>query len=1225
MASLLRRLGDRHHPLSPLYRKLGGIFQLRGVTSLASVCYREAMRLSPADARSAFELGKMLLVKGNAEAAAGFFRNALSVRPNYPEAHNNLGVALQEQALYEEASECFRAALRLKPDYAVAHNNLGNAYLNQQHPVEAEACYRRALRANGNYTEAFCNLGVALNQQGRYREAEGACREALRLQPGFAGALSNLGKALQNQGELDEAESSYLEALRLKPDLGEASVNLAIMQGDINRLAGAVNYYEKAIARNSDSVESHNMLGLALQAQGRFEDAAAQFQAALRLRPAASAVHANLGNNYIIQARLAEALACYRRAMVQPSAEAISSYVFHLHYCPDHGPDEIFAEHVRWGRLYTGALPRVTPHHDNAPDPRRKLRVGYVSRDFFQHSVAFFIEPVIRHHDRVRVEVFCYANVIKPDQVTERLKVAADGWRDIHLKSDEQVCKLISEDRIDILVDLSGHTSGWRPGVFARKPAPVQVTYLGYPDTSGLDTIDYRITDEHADPPGRTECYHTEELVRLPGCFVVYNPPADAPGVALPPVLAKGHVTFGCFNNVVKVNRRVVALWSKILHSIPGSRLALKGIAFSSAATRKLYLEMFEEHCIAAERIDLWDFVPTVSGHLELYREIDIALDPFPYNGTTTTCEALWMGVPVICLAGKTHASRVGVSLLSNAGLDSFISGDEAAYMEKAVALARDVEQLRQWRFSLRDRLRNSSLTDAVGFTRALEDAYREMWRRWCAEGPKTRSESRTGPRDEMEIAIAGGVRLTVPASIRLMTSYILLEQEDWFEDEIKFVRRIVKPGMKAIDIGANYGTYALSLAQAVGAGGLVWAFEPAGKTMAFLEKSVVGNRLDNIRLVRAGLSNHDGRGSLNLSGEAETHTLGSAGGSSWETIALRTLDSCADEYQWRGIDFVKIDAEGEELNILRGAKSFLAGESPLVMFEFKHGGDINTGLIEEFGKIGYRIYRLIPGLQLLCPFNQGDPVDPYLLNLFACKPERAAKLAADGVLAEESVEATPTDTGEMLWKTLAGSMPYGRKFSAFWEARAEQRRPDWLRYLAALNLYALSCSGTLSAMSRAAALKQSVSALMELTEAAPTLPRLMTLCRAATEYGLRGVAAGAVNSLAKAVAHSAELAAQIDEPFLPVSRRYDEIDPGTRMFDWVKDGILEQQELSGWYSSYFAGVQSLPVLESLRDSPFQSAEMERRRQLVRMRFGLQDGPEKSALLGNSLNREFWG
>lgn len=730
---MFRRLSTFPRISSPFFRWLGGLLQKHGNISLALACYQHAARLNPADPQPAFLQGRLLLLQGKVDAAATAFRRALQARPDFAGAHNNLGVSLYELGQLTEAADCYRAALRVQSAYPAAHNNLGNVLLSQGHIAAAEASFREALRLDARYAEAHNNLGTALKEQARYAEAEQCLRQALQLKPGFAGALSNLGGVLQSQGKLEEAVNAYREALRLQPDLGEAHANLAIVLADMSQLAEAAAFYERHLRRHPNSAEAHNQLGAALQAQGKFEEANRHFEAALTLRPDNREAYVNLGNSYVYLADLEKALESYRRALsLGPSSVAHSSYAFYLNYSPDHGPEEVASEYRQWASKYTPAVDTATPFR-NSPVPARRLKLGYVSPDFVRHSVAYFIEPVLLNHDRSQVEVYCYSNVVTSDNFTERFRSIADCWRDIRLKTDEQVCEMIRSDGIDILVDLAGHTLGNRLLVFARKPAPVQVTYLGHPNTTGLDAMDYRITDTLTDPPGLNERHNSEQLTRLPRCFLVYTPPADAPAIVPTPVLKKGHITFGSFNNAAKINPRVIALWSKVLQAVPGSRLLLKAFAFYSDTAKKRFWDMFAQHGIESERVEILDFVPAVSSHLELYREIDIALDTFPYNGTTTTCEAIWMGVPVIALAGVTHASRVGVSLLTHVGHADFIAHDVDGYLKLAVELAGDPRRLQELRSSLRDTVRGSPLTDSVGFTRELESAYRNMWHRWCS------------------------------------------------------------------------------------------------------------------------------------------------------------------------------------------------------------------------------------------------------------------------------------------------------------------------------------------------------------------------------------------------------------------------------------------------------------------------------------------------------------
>jgi predicted O-linked N-acetylglucosamine transferase (SPINDLY family) len=408
-------------------------------------------------------------------------------------------------------------------------------------------------------------------------------------------------------------------------------------------------------------------------------------------------------------------------------AEAHSNMLLAMHYRKGDDARVMYEAHLEWARQHARDLPRPAAHAGRALEPARRLNVGYLSPDFRHHAVAWFIESVLAAHDRSRFRTFFYSTVTNPDAVTRRFMKLCDEWRDIHASSDDEAARLIRQDRIDILIDLAGHTGGGRPLLFARKPAPIQVNWLGHPNTTGLAQMDYRITDTYADPEGEADRHHTEKLVRLATGFFCYAPPPDAPDTGEPPVLASGQVTFGCFNNLAKVTPQMIELWARILRELPQARLVMVTHALGEESARRAIHGNFAGEGIAADRVKL--FGPeSHGGLLGRYREVDVTLDTFPYHGHTTTCEALWMGVPVVTLAGRTHLSRVGVSILRRIGLSELIAATPEEYVRKAVTLARDPERLRELRAGMRQRMRGSPLLDAAAFARALESAYRAMW-----------------------------------------------------------------------------------------------------------------------------------------------------------------------------------------------------------------------------------------------------------------------------------------------------------------------------------------------------------------------------------------------------------------------------------------------------------------------------------------------------------------
>ena len=673
----------------------------------AEKIYQQILQKNPNQPEVLHQLGLLYYQVGKYDFGVKLIKKAIAQNPSVPSYYSNLGIVLRAKGDIDAAIQSYQEALRLNPDFVAPHLNLGVALQKQGKLDKAIKHYREAIRLKPDYAEAHSNISVVLQKQGRLDEAIDHCREALRLKPDFADAYHNMGNALKDQGKFNEAIRYFHEALRLNPHHAEAHNCLGIILAEQGRLNEATECYHKVLRLIPDHADAHNNIGTVLKGQGKIDEAINHYHEAMRLKPNHANIHSNM--------------------------------LFTMHYSSAIDPTRIYSEHRNWANKHALPLVDTIQLHSNKINPDRKLRIGYVSPDFRMHSVAFFAEHMLLGHDRADFEIYCYSNVSQPDSITDRFKGLSDFWRNIVGMSDEQVADKIRDDQIDILVDLAGHTANNHMLVFAKKPAPVQVTYLGYPNTTGLPTMDYRITDEWADPIGQTEHLHTEELIRLPKSFLCYKPPENAPEVLSLPALNKDNATFGSFNNRSKITPEVVEDWSTILKSVSDSRLILKAKAFNDDETRQILLEMFIKNGVNPQRIRLIGYLP-FEQHLQLYNSIDIGLDTFPYNGTTTTCEAMWMGVPVITLAGDFHASRVGVSILSNVGLSDLIAESTEDYIKKAVTLANNLDRLHDLRIKLRPLMIRSALMDEKGFTRSLEEAYRQMWRRWCdqAQNPST-------------------------------------------------------------------------------------------------------------------------------------------------------------------------------------------------------------------------------------------------------------------------------------------------------------------------------------------------------------------------------------------------------------------------------------------------------------------------------------------------------
>jgi len=567
---------------------------------------------------------------------------------------------------------------------------------------QAEVLYKQILLVNPNNLDCLNLLGVLTHQMGKSEIAIELINKALILKPDYWGGHYNLGKVFYDQGMLDEAISSFRRVLTLNPDIAEVYCNLGVAFIDQGKLAEGVASYNQALTLKPDYAEVHNNLGIALRNQGKLDEAVASYHQALKLKRNYPKAHSNL--------------------------------LFALNYNGSIPQKTIYDESINWYEQHGKLLFDNDIEYKNSKDISRRLRIGYVSPDFRKHSVAYFFESLLKGHKRENVEVFCYSNVKVEDQITKRLRAEADHWLSIVGKGNEEIAAKIRRNKIDILVDLAGHTKANRLLVFAYKPSPIQVTWLGYPNTTGMRTMDYRFTDEITDPPGEADIFHREKLFRLKHGFLCYQPETSIPVLGSLPCQERGYITFGSFNDLTKTTSEVIKVWARILHANPDSRLLLKAKQLIDDQTRVRLIDRFSQEGINQKRLEMHSRLSNISDHLELYNRMDIGLDPFPYNGTTTTCEALWMGVPVITMLGDRHSARVGASIMSRVGLKDLIAHSIDEYIALSVSMANDRHRLFTLRNNLRQMMQESKLMDKELFAETVEKAYRQMWIKWCAE-----------------------------------------------------------------------------------------------------------------------------------------------------------------------------------------------------------------------------------------------------------------------------------------------------------------------------------------------------------------------------------------------------------------------------------------------------------------------------------------------------------
>lgn len=668
---------------------------------------------------------------GRLAEAEALYRQILQAEPDHADALHYLGMLAHQVGRSDAAVELIGRSLAIRSDNPEANYNLGNALRAQGKPEKAAASYRRALALKPDYLEACYNLGILLYSFGKPDKAEASFRRVLNLKPDFAAAYNNLGLVLEAQGKTDEAVASYRKALDLKPDFSEVYNNLGNTLHALGKSSEAEAGYRQAVSLKPDYFEAYTNLGIELQAQGKLAEAESSYRQALDVNPNYVDAHNNLGMVYQDQGRLEDAMACYRRVLsLQPDfSEARSNLLLCLNYLPDLSISLYLDEARQYGRQVAAGVRTPFSEWKCSRDPER-LRVGMVSGDFRNHSVGYFLENLLGNIDPARIELVAYPITRNEDELTARIRPGFAAWKSLTGIPDEAAAQLIHDDGMHVLLDLSGHTSPNRLPVFAWKPAPVQVSWLGYSASTGMAEMDFLLADPYIVPVGEENRF-TETVWRLPEIYLCFSPPQTTVAVSPLPALEAGRITFGCFNNPTKMNDAVVALWARVLHGVTDSRLFLKSRRFSDPGVCESVRQRFAVFGVAAERILMQGFAPNREEHLAAYNQVDIALDPFPYNGTTTSVEGLWMGVPFITLRGDRFVARVGESIARNISLADWIAGDEAEYVAKAKSHAADLENLAQLRAGLRQQVLASPLYDGPRFARNFEEAVWGMWHRF--------------------------------------------------------------------------------------------------------------------------------------------------------------------------------------------------------------------------------------------------------------------------------------------------------------------------------------------------------------------------------------------------------------------------------------------------------------------------------------------------------------
>lgn len=750
-------------------------------------------------------LGLVNDAEGKFDAAVQCHRRAVELLPNQQQGHYNLGLTLAKMARHAEAAEAFAAARRLAPRDQDILRHLAEALLAAGRDREALPLFNEYISRETDKCAAWTALADIQNKQGNLAGASEGYEKALAANPQAHNTHYHYACMLREAKQVAAALPHFRAAYEMMPknlgylcdysyavslsgdfaaacELAEKAIALAPESHHPYFLKGylwirrncdtSVTAFEKALQLSPDSAkDAYGLMALAQHFAGRVRDAEANYKKSLELNPNNPDTYMNYGNTLMVQARLPECLENLAQTIrLRPQHHyALSNVLLYSHYIPQATREYFWELFQDYDRRFALPLRPAELRFANPKTPERKLRVGFVSCDFRTHSVAFFVEPLLRSHDREKFEFFCYSSSQTKDKYTGLLQGYVENWRDILALSDAEAAELIRRDGIDILIDLGGHTSDHRLLIFARKPAPVQVSWLGFPDTTGITAIDYRLSDTLADPPVFDK-YSAEKVVRLPGGFHCYCPFPNAPAIVPLPQENTGHVTFGSFNNYAKTSTEIASLWVEILNRVPGSMLMLKSLGLADEQVRAAVRERFSRLGLDPDRLIICPRTVSIYDHLAMYNQVDIALDTWPYNGTTTTFEALWMGAPLMTLTGDTHASRVGASLLANCGLQDLICQSPEEYVRKTVAFAEQPEALRRARTLMRVRLLHSPLLSEEWFTRKFEAAVRGMWREYCGENGAVETALRNLPEFVPHVVMPGAAeesarRANTPAS----------------------------------------------------------------------------------------------------------------------------------------------------------------------------------------------------------------------------------------------------------------------------------------------------------------------------------------------------------------------------------------------------------------------------------------------------------------------------
>ena len=941
---IIQKLIQKNANASDAWSLLGRLRCKQGKLEEAIAAAGKAIAISPVHASFQSDLGVYLLMSGRAQEGEGQLRAALNLQPDHVDANFNLGLILRQKGDGEEALRCFEVAHISRPESLECMREFALALAAVGRLSEARDLLERVTGKTKTDHQAWSTLAAIYREMRLIQQSILCYEHVLQLRPDDEVAHQTIGCLYLDQLQFKIAAEHFQRAIDLNPKQVEAYSNLGKARIKLGQRKEGHQLLKKAVELNPQNAGALYNLGLSYMQMVCFAQARSCYEKSLEIKPHSRTVINNLAGLFREQGDIQAALYWYGLALrtYPDHPDCISNFLFALHYSSSSSPADIRRQHLVWGkRLESTHSTRSLNFKvvsSRLRDPNQVLRIGYVSGDFRSHSVSSFLEPILSSHRRDTYLIFCYSNNPIVDEVTERLKRYACVWRDIDQLDDGQAAQLIHQDEIDILVDCSGHTARNRLPVFALKPAPIQISYLGYPNITGLPSIDYRLVDRWTDPEANdveaicqadspsADFGAGEKLIRLPHGFLCYQPLADTPAICPAPFIRKGYITFGCFNLLAKMSDATLACWAQLLEVVPESKLLLKAKWLVDADTQKAITDRFARHGIDSSRLEMVGWTKKRSQHLKLYNQVDIALDTYPYHGTTTSCEALWMGVPLITLAGQSHVSRVGVSLLSSIGIPDLIASSFDEYVEKAKQLAEDHGRLQTLRQMLRKKMTASALTDGRTMAASIEAIYRHFWQKWCVEGSSLPSEVVAQERRSVDAfpqtrfmtleAANQNVQLECPYHNRLDQ---MLQRYPLYGRALPILARLMSSKCADavfMDIGAKFGDSA-SLARLAGCRMPILAVEPSGSNYKLLKDNIRRHKdfFGPIRTVQAFVGMSPSSSSV-VATDSPTQ----------EAPTLDLDDLAADP-----VALVKLDTNGDDASVIIRNSNFLSCGQPVL------------------------------------------------------------------------------------------------------------------------------------------------------------------------------------------------------------------------------------------------------------------------------------------------------